>query len=63
MRAFWGTLQPFTQGFYTNDVAADATAVAINANYRENYRRLVAIKNKYDPKNLFRLNANVQPMG
>ncbi len=61
LRAFWATLQPFTQGFYTNDVAADATAVAINANYRENHPRLVSIKNKYDPKNLFRLNANVQP--
>ncbi len=39
LRAYWATLQPFTQGFYTNDVAADATAVAINANYRENYPR------------------------
>ena len=63
LRAYWATLQPFTQGFYTNDVAADATAASINANYRENYPRLVAIKNKYDPKNLFRLNANVQPTG
>ncbi len=63
LRAYWATLQPFSQGFYTNDVAADATAMAINANYRENYRRLVTIKNKYDPKNLFRLNANVQPTG
>ena len=63
LREYWATLQPFTQGFYTNDVAADATAMAINANYRENYPRLVAIKNKYDPTNLFRLNANVQPTG
>ncbi len=61
LRKYWATLQPFTQGFYTNDVAADASAMAINANYRENYPRLVALKNKYDPANLFRLNANVQP--
>ncbi|MGH7554399.1 MAG: BBE domain-containing protein, partial [Longimicrobiales bacterium] len=29
--------------------------------YRQNHERLVAVKNKYDPKNLFRLNANVKP--
>ena len=29
--------------------------------YGENYERLVALKNKYDPTNLFRLNQNVKP--
>lgn len=29
--------------------------------YGENYERLVALKNEYDPKNLFRLNQNVRP--
>jgi FAD/FMN-containing dehydrogenase len=31
------------------------------SNYGENYKRLVALKNEYDPTNLFRLNVNVAP--
>ena len=61
LRQYWASLEPFTRGFYTNDMEADATVAAVNANYRENYARLVTIKNKYDPTNLFRLNANVEP--
>jgi hypothetical protein len=29
--------------------------------YRENYPRLVAAKNKYDPTNFFHLNQNIKP--
>ena len=61
-RQYWATLEPFTTGWYTNEVA-DESAAAINANYRQNYKRLVAVKSKYDPTNLFRLNANVKPAG
>jgi FAD/FMN-containing dehydrogenase len=62
MRGFWKTrIEPFAQGFYANDLGVDDDAATINANYRGNYRRLVEVKNRYDPKNLFRLNANVQP--
>jgi hypothetical protein len=60
-RGYWSTLEPFTRGFYVNDMAREASAAEINANYRGNYARLVAIKKKYDPTNLFRMNANVQP--
>jgi len=60
-RKYWATLEPFTRGFYTNDLPREVTAKDINANYRGNYPRLVAIKKKYDPTNLFRLNANIQP--
>jgi FAD/FMN-containing dehydrogenase len=33
----------------------------IKATYRNNYERLVAIKNSYDPTNLFRVNQNIRP--
>ena len=60
-RRYWATLEPFTRGFYVNDLAQEVTAKDINSNYRGNHARLVALKKKYDPTNLFRLNANVQP--
>ena len=60
-RRYWANIEPFIQGFYSNDVTPEDTSQTINANYRENFPRLVALKNKYDQKNLFRLNANVEP--
>ena len=62
-RRHWSMLEKFTRGFYVNDMPREATANDINANYRGNYQKLVAVKTKYDPSNLFRLNANVQPKG
>jgi hypothetical protein len=61
MRRYWKKLDPFTYGFYVNDMDPEASAAQINENYRGNYARLVAVKTKHDPTNLFRLNANVQP--
>jgi FAD/FMN-containing dehydrogenase len=61
MRANWRELEPLTRGFYTNLTDADTTTAGYRENYGANFERLVALKAKYDPMNLFRLNANVPP--
>jgi FAD/FMN-containing dehydrogenase len=60
-RDHWKELERHTYGFYVNDLLPDATAAAIQANYRQNHARLVKVKNQYDPTNLFRMNANIRP--
>ena len=64
-RDFWTAMQPWsTGGVYVNYLGreADEGAGRIEAAYgKEKYERLVALKNKYDPSNLFRLNQNIKP--
>ncbi|NNK33087.1 MAG: FAD-binding oxidoreductase [Xanthomonadales bacterium] len=59
-RAAWKNYAPYTDGWYTNEVDKHSSQ-AVNSNYQGNYQRLVQVKNRYDPTNLFRLNANVKP--
>jgi FAD/FMN-containing dehydrogenase len=61
IREYWQTLERFTHGFYVNDLDPEASRSSVSANYRANHDRLVTVKNKYDPRNLFRMNANVVP--
>ena len=62
-RAAWTKLEPFTEGYYVNlgEAQQDAHAHRIQAAYGGNYPRLVALKKRYDPANMFRLNANIKP--
>jgi FAD/FMN-containing dehydrogenase len=59
-RAYWKTLEGYTNGYYTNEVANEPQR-QLDENYQGNLARLRAVKTRYDPGNLFRLNANVLP--
>ena len=60
VKQYWSKLERFTDGYYTNEVGEEAQTL-VDANYQGNLSRLQTLKNKYDPSNLFRLNANVKP--
>ena len=49
-----------SQGVYVNFLG-DEGDDAVRASYGSNYRRLVELKNKYDPANFFSRNQNIRP--
>ena len=54
-------LRPYSAGrTYINFQTADEDQDRIRATYGANFSRLVAMKQKYDPGNLFRMNRNIQ---
>jgi FAD/FMN-containing dehydrogenase len=62
VRAAWEAIKPYSTGgnyvnFQTEDESDDRTVES----YRDNYRRLEAVKATYDPTNLFRVNRNIRP--
>ena len=60
-REYWEALHPFSAGGAYVNFMMEESEDRVKATYRENYERLVTIKNKYDPTNLFRINQNIKP--
>lgn len=59
-RAAWRRLEPHVRGFYVNS-ATERDDAEVRSNYGANHARLVALKDRYDPGNQFKLNVNIKP--
>jgi len=60
-RAFFDAAAPFALGsVYVNFMTQEEGGRVADA-YGPNYERLVAVKHRYDPQNLFRHNQNIRP--
>lgn len=61
-RRYHDALHPHSAGGAYVNFMMDEGQERVQATYRDNYARLAAVKAKYDPGNLFRVNQNVRPV-
>ena len=62
VRAGWEALRPHSAGVYVNFLS-DEGATGLQAAYGDRLQRLIALKDRWDPANVFRMNANIAPSG
>ena len=61
-RHLHASAHPFNlDGAYVNFLMDDEIDGRVQASYGANYPKLAAVKKKYDPRNLFRVNQNIRP--
>jgi Berberine and berberine like len=60
VREGWAQMAPYADGVYANFIS-DEGRTGVEAAYGERLARLTALKDRYDPTNFFRLNANIPP--
>jgi FAD/FMN-containing dehydrogenase len=61
-KVYWEGVHPHNlSGGYVNFMSDDEGEGRIKASYGANYERLVAVKRKFDPDNMFRVNQNISP--
>ena len=60
-KQYWEAVHPYSAGGAYVNFMMDEGEERVKATYGDNYARLVTIKNKYDPNNLFRVNQNIKP--
>lgn len=61
VRSFWSAAHPHSAGAAYVNFLMEEGQDRVRAAYRGNYDRLLSLKNKYDPNNLFRMNQNIRP--
>ena len=61
VKDFWTALEPHHTSVYVNFLMDEGQERVREAYGSEKYDRLQALKRKYDPDNLFRLNQNIPP--
>ena len=61
VRNFWSALEPYHTGVYVNFLMEEGGERIGQAYGAKKYDRLNALKRRYDPVNLFRLNQNIRP--
>ena len=62
-RELYAAVSPhLSGGVYVNDLDRDETEDRVRSAYGVNYERLVALKARFDPTNVFRMNNNIKPV-
>lgn len=61
-KGYFDALHPYSAGGAYVNFMMDEGQERVQASFRDNYARLVAVKAAYDPDNLFRVNQNIRPM-
>ncbi|MGZ4478443.1 MAG: FAD-binding oxidoreductase [Nocardioidaceae bacterium] len=61
-RAYWEAVHPTSAGgAYVNFMMHDEGQERVRASYQGNYDKLVEVKRRYDPDNVFHINQNISP--
>jgi len=60
-KSYWEALHPYSSGGAYSNFMMDEGEDRVRASYKNNYDRLVEIKRRFDPDNLFRVNQNIKP--
>jgi hypothetical protein len=58
---FYSDLKPFMSGAYINFMGIEGEDRIKAAYGEQNFQRLVTLKRKFDPTNVFKLNQNIKP--
>ena len=60
-RDYFDAIHPYSAGGAYVNFMMEEGQERVQASFRDNYKRLAAIKKKYDPENFFRVNQNILP--